>query len=181
MNLENYEYWMIVAVIIGPAIGVLLTFLMQHLTAKRARRMDVFRSLMQTRRMRLSQIHVQALNLVEVEFHGKKKVIEKWNDYLKHLGKQAPAEEADKSQFYEEQNKKLTLLVQSIGRVMGRKIEQFEIWDGGYVPVGWENDDYEQRILRKLALDMLSGKQGLPVIVHNPPPPVDAQYPPKPD
>jgi hypothetical protein len=40
---------------------------------------------MATRRSNVSEDHVAAINLVEVEFHGVKPVIEAWSAYLTHL------------------------------------------------------------------------------------------------
>jgi hypothetical protein len=47
--------------------------------------MDVFRTLMRTRRMRLNPDHVGALNLVEIEFYRQADVIAAWETYWEHL------------------------------------------------------------------------------------------------
>jgi hypothetical protein len=46
--------------------------------------------LMATRRSNISEDHVAAINLVEVEFHGVKAVIEPWSAYLTHLNTPSP-------------------------------------------------------------------------------------------
>ncbi|MGH7945546.1 MAG: DUF6680 family protein [Opitutaceae bacterium] len=180
-DMSAHDWLTIAAVLVGPTIGVLMTFLMQHIVSQRDRRLAIFRALMATRRNRLSQQHVEALNLVEVEFHKKKDVIDKWNDYFEHLGTKEPENEKERDQFYKARDKKLALLVQSIGLVLGRRIEQFDIWEGGYVPRGWEADYSEQQLLRHYLLSMLRGQSGLPVIVHQPKGAPQGVYPPPPD
>jgi len=65
----------IVAVFLGPIFAVLVTPWVDNERLKQNRRMEVFRTLLRTRRIRLNPDHVGALNLVEIEFYGEKGVL----------------------------------------------------------------------------------------------------------
>jgi hypothetical protein len=80
----------IVAVLAGPILAVWVTRRIDESRLKQTRRMEVFRTLMRTRRMRLNPDHVGALNLVEIEFHGEVPVIEAWKSYWDHLRQPFP-------------------------------------------------------------------------------------------
>lgn len=152
----------IVAVFVGPIAAVLVTRYIDNIRLKQTRRMDVFRTLMRTRRMRLSPDHVGALNLVEIEFCGEKAVIESWKGYWTSLRQPLPADANRQQQFLRGQESILTKLLDAIAKTLRFNIEQMEILEGGYVPQGWVDDDQNLRIMRALILEILNGRRGLP-------------------
>src|ERR1700683_4667288 len=79
----------IIAVIAGPILAVLVTRYVDERRIKQTRRMNVFRTLMRTRKMRLSADHVGAINLVEIEFQGEQQVLVRWKEYWNHLAQGA--------------------------------------------------------------------------------------------
>jgi hypothetical protein len=82
----NVDTWAVVlATIVGPIAAVFITRWNDQRREARNRLLHVYRILMATRRSNVSQDHVAAINLVEVEFHGVKPVIEAWSAYLTHL------------------------------------------------------------------------------------------------
>jgi hypothetical protein len=82
----NVDTWAVVfATIIGPVAAVFITRWNDHRREARDRLLHVYRTLMATRRVAISEEHVAAINLIEVDFHGVKPVIEAWSAYLTHL------------------------------------------------------------------------------------------------
>ena len=65
------EWLTLLAIVLGPLFGVWLARHMQDRAIYRERRMDIFRTLMRTRRTPMWPDHVGALNLVEIEFSEK--------------------------------------------------------------------------------------------------------------
>jgi uncharacterized protein DUF6680 len=59
----------VIATFAGPIGAVIVTRLIDRKRAQRDRQLDVFRALMRTRKGALQPDHVNALNLVEIEFH----------------------------------------------------------------------------------------------------------------
>lgn len=180
----------LLAIVGGPILAVFVTRYIDKLRARNDRRLDLFRVLMRTRRMALSAEHVAAINLVEIDFAGEKDVIQKRSDYFKALGtdvtRMSPAEH---SKFFAEREALLAKLLHSIAKVLGVKMEQLDIFSGGYVPQGWLNLENQQAELRLLALDLLRGDRALPVTQFAgmtgsnypfPPPPKMERWEPKP-
>jgi hypothetical protein len=171
----------IVAVLVGPIMAVWVTRKIDERRLKQTRRMDVIRTLMRTRRVRLNPDHVGALNLVEIEFFGEKAVIDSWAAYWKHLNSlvSPTANEEQQRKFVRERDELLTKLLHAIAKSLRFNIEQLDILEGGYAPQGWLDDELTNKQLRALMLDILSGRRGIPVVPLNlpmqnnpfPPPP----------
>jgi hypothetical protein len=62
-----------------------------------------------------------------------------------------------------------------MAKALNFKIEQLEIFEGGYTPQGWEDELAEQRLVRKFLLDLYQGKVALPVMVFDVPHPPHAE------
>ena len=153
----------IAAVFLGPIAAVLITRLIDNYRLRSDRRMDVFRTLMRTRKMKLTPEHVGALNVVEIEFHGERKVIDAWRNYFEHLAKKVPADKVEEDAFHRERDGLLAKLLHAIAKVLNFKIEQLEIFEGGYVPQGWWQDEVQLRALRHYMLQIFMGNRGLPI------------------
>ena len=69
-SIELVNVISVVGLFAGPIFAVIVGRIMEDARAQRARRMDVYRTLMRTRRAQMGVDHVGALNLVEVEFAG---------------------------------------------------------------------------------------------------------------
>ncbi|WNM61170.1 DUF6680 family protein [Candidatus Nitrospira neomarina] len=161
----------IFAIIIGPLIGVALARYLTSLEDTKQRRMEIFRTLMRTRGLVISYDHVGALNLVEVEFTDEGKVIAAWKGYLKELSTPFPPTKEERAfqQKQETFRKLLTKLLHEIAKVLNIKMEQLDIFESNYIPQGWHDDDLQQRYLRTLAINLLSGRNPLPISIPSAP------------
>lgn len=160
----------IVAVVSGPAIAVWMTRYIDDRRADKARKMDIFRTLMRTRGVRLHWEHVGALNLVEVEFIDHPGVVNAWKNYLTNLGEEAPPME-EKGRFdifIKKRESLLTMLIDEIAGVLKIKVKQLDILEGNYVPRGWDEVEWEQQLLRRRLIDVLYGKSAIPIQPHQP-------------
>lgn len=178
------EWITLAAILMGPVLAVLVTRIVDYRRERRNRRMDVFRTLMRTRRTNLDQDHVGALNLVEIEFYGKKEVINNLRELFRHFGAQHARAEHERTDvqgisniemnrrddnYYQrlgrERNTLLSRLLHSIAKSLGLQIEQLEIFEGGYTPVGWAHLEDDQAIVRRWAVDLATGRRAVPVAV----------------
>lgn len=169
----------IMAILSGPVLAIMASQYLDKVRADKQRKLDVFRTLMRTRSMQMSADHVGALNLVEVEFRNCPRVVEAWKEYLECLGQEFPPIE-DKLQYDRAVKKRdtlLTTLIDEMAKVLRIKIAQLEILRGSYVPQGWADDEWEQRLARRGLIEVLHGKIPIQVQVHQTPPP----YPPPPN
>ena len=172
----------IVAVLLGPVIAVLASRHLDHRRADKTRKMDIFRALMRTRGMRLGQDHVEALNLVEVEFVGHPSILEAWNNYLSNLGEELPPAE-QKHRFdaaVRRRDALLTTLIYEIANAVGIRVQQLDILDGNYVPQGWQDTEWEHQLARRGLINVLYGKTAISIIPRQSKP-EESPYPPPPD
>ena len=106
-----------------------------------------------------------------------------WNEYLAILGEKLPP--IEEKNLNDEINKKrdarLTKLISEIAKVLKIKVEQLDILEGNYVPQGWADDEWEQRLVRRGLINVLCGKASIPIQPHQPPTQEQNLYPPPPD
>lgn len=153
------------AAVAGPIIAVWITRSSDARKEIQGRRMDIFRTLMRTRKMPVHFDHVGALNLIEIEFAKDESVIRAWKEYLRNLSDPFPvnAEEAVQSNFLKKRETMLTKLISEIAKVLKFKVEQMDIFEGNYIPQGWHDDDWEQKLARKGLIEVLSGRR--PIVI----------------
>ena len=173
----------LLAIVLGPLFGVWLARHLQVRAFTRDRQMDVFRTLMRTRRTPMYPEHVGALNLVEIEFAKDKNVIGAWRDLFKHLGtehsrradevvqpgsSQQEAGERDHRyglRLYLERQSLVAKLLHAMAKALGFKIDQLDIFEGGYTPQGWSEIELDQTAIRRFAAQLATGQRVLPVAV----------------
>ncbi|MCR9282583.1 MAG: hypothetical protein NXH99_12885 [Rhodobacteraceae bacterium] len=159
-----------IAAVAGPLIAVWITRWSDNKKAIEARRMDIFRTLMRTRKLQVHYDHVGALNLIEIEFAKDAAVISAWKAYLNNLGERYPANASadDQSSFQHRRDALLTKLISEIAKVLRFKVEQLEILEGNYIPQGWHDEDWEQRLVRKSLVEVLGGRRPILIQAYHP-------------
>ncbi len=173
----------LIAIVGGPIVAVFLTRKLDARREQRARRMDVFRTLMRTRRTPTSVEHVGALNLIEIEFSRDLEVIKAWRELFTHfatehnrrleelstaLHENGAADARFSKRLGDERQRLLAKLLHAMAKVLDFKIEQLEIFEGGYTPQGWEDEYQEQRLVRRFLVDLYRGAVALPVLTFQP-------------
>lgn len=175
------EILTIIAIVVGPIAAVLVTRWVDRQREQHQRRMDIFRTLMRTRRAPMSAEHVGALNLIEIEYAGDREVISCWKALFSHFGTQhargdgeqireglSPEESGSRERRFGERltGERLRLLAKllhAMARRLGFKIEQLEIFEGGYGPQGWQDIETEQTVVRRFVVELALGRRTLPI------------------
>ena len=100
--MENRDWIMVAAIILGPVLAVQVQKIISSLQQKKNRRLKLFFTLMSTRGTPLEPDRVTALNMIDIEFYGRrifgfrletsseKKVINSWKTYNDHLNTKYP-------------------------------------------------------------------------------------------
>ena len=106
-----------------------------------------------------------------------------WRSLFSHLGSehQRRLNECDDATLSQEENRNrqnsflnrifterqalLAKLLHCMAKALGFKIEQLEIFEGGYTPQGWADDDLEARIVRRLFVEVAAGRRSFPIAV----------------
>jgi hypothetical protein len=164
------EAWLtIIAIIVGPLLAFEVQRRRDNRRERRNRRLDIYRKLMMTIKVPLAPSHVDALNLIPLEFNGKrgsgKKVFEAWRLYSSHLNNRQQTDQ-------QWMNKKFDLLVDLvylIGQSLGYKsIDKATIRDNTYLPQGYVDVEQELHQIRKTWLEVLNGQHPLPMTMLGP-------------
>ncbi len=180
-NPMNIDSWAVVlATIVGPVAAVFITRWNDQRREARNRLLHVYRTLMATRRSNVSQDHVAAINLVEVEFHGVNPVIEAWSGYLTHLNTKAESNSDDHAKTWNDRRSELlAILLVKIAAHLGITKGEIEILHGGYAPQAWVTRENRLDAMQDYAIKLSEGKAVVPLSVIQQPVP-NNPYPPAP-
>jgi hypothetical protein len=169
------DKWLGIAVVFatffGPVFAVLLTRYIDDRRERRNRQMQIWRTLMGSRRYPTQQEYVTALNLVDVEFAGIQAIEQGQRDLFRHLNMNHQPPD-----WFEQLRRLQTRLLFAIGQHLGHRMEQLDVLEGGYMPAAWGNVEEEQRVLRQLLIQQASGKKPVRVEIVAP----SAEAPPEP-
>jgi hypothetical protein len=146
--------------------------------------MFIFRTLLATRRQVITQEHVTALNLVEVDFYGVTDIQTAWRAYQQHLNS-APAGRSmtpvENEIFVRAGNDHLAKLIFAIAVFLGFSMSELDIRNGGYAPDGWRYRDERSGLIQEFAKEVALGRRSLPIVPTSappfapPPPPLPTQ------
>jgi uncharacterized protein DUF6680 len=160
------------ATLVGPIAAVVVTRYLDDHRARRHRRMEIFRTLMSTRAVVISNDHVRALNLIEVEFHGEAPIEAAWRIYIDHLN--APEGDVKNPGFAAWGQKRVDLLAVLLGKMasgLGIVKGEIEIRRGGYAPDGWGYREQRAGAIQDYVVALSKGEASVPIKVQELPPP----------
>lgn len=115
------DWLMITAVLIAPLLAVQVQKRLEKLRESRGRKMRIFKTLMATRAATVSTDHVQALNMIDLEFHDNKykRVTTAWKTYLDHLSSFPKEDEKAQAVWVDKKTDLLAKLLQEMGNSLG--------------------------------------------------------------
>jgi hypothetical protein len=158
----------ILATFLGPIFAVLVTIWREGRSELHKRQTYIFRTLMATRRIAVSREHVDALNLIEVDFYKVAPVQTAYREYLKHLQTRLPDHQA----WENTRQDLLAKLLRTLSVAMKMPIGEIDLRNGGYSPGAWEIKDRFENFVGEL----IAGKNAVPINIVGipsalPPPP----------
>ncbi len=172
------ELLMILAVVIGPILAVQIQKFIETWKERRNKKLEIFKTLMATRGSPVSVMHVQALNMIDLEFYGKNRkeqsVVESWKIYLDHLGDgpknlEAPAYQSQFDAWSRKNHELLTNLLHSMATCLHYHFDKVHLQKNIYVPQGHTDFELEQSLIRRATIEVLSGRRNIPIIVSQEP------------
>lgn len=157
----------LIAVFFGPIIAVQLSQYLERNRQKKAGKEWVFKTLMRTRATVVNPNHVEALNMIDVEFYGNNKknknVVAAWKLYLDNLGDQNTQKEIK----YAKRSDLFLDLLYTMAIALGYDFDKEHIKNTSYIPQGFIDIENEQHIIRKGILRVLNGDLPVPITVTN--------------
>jgi len=163
----------IAAIIIGPILAVQAQKILESIRYKKQKRLNLYHTLMSTRATRISNEHVSALNMIDIEFYGRKflgikfqtpsekSVTNAWKNYNDQLNSQYLPEQLP---VWAERNEQLfTTLLYKISKALGYDFDEVQLKRDCYRPIAHGNLEDDQYKLRKALLEVLAGIRPIPV------------------
>ena len=149
----------IIATLVAPLLAVQAQKCLERFREDHDRKLRVFKTLMATRAASISSEHVQALNMIDLEFQGQKYkfVRTEWKTYLDHLSSY-PKEKEQLQAIWDE--KRIDLLAQlliAMGQSLGYEFDHVHVKKGIYAPEAHSDIENENIMLRRGLIRLLYG------------------------
>lgn len=169
-GIKPVELITMLAIIVGPILAVAITRFQDRREKRQQRKLEIFRALMQTRRITLDRDHVGALNLIEVEFHGQEKIKAAFRQYMEFRHEPLPPldDNDDQERHLKRGENLLFDLLHEIGSELGYKFDKDDLKRFAYIPKGWNDDETLGRKNAWLFSQLLEGKIALPITPQQP-------------
>lgn len=172
-GLKIGEWLIILAAIAGPVLAVQAQKFVERVRETRQRKLRLFYSLMATRAARVSTEHVQALNMIDMEFYGRKlfgfrfqnskekAVVQSWRIYQDHLNEQASQDQV--AVWGARGNELFTDLLHKMSIALGYEFDQVQLKRGIYYPRAHGEQEAAALTIRDSLVKILSGEKPLPM------------------
>lgn len=156
------------AILLGPILAIHTTRYLERRRDEYGRKERILKTLMATRATRLSLEHVQALNMIDIEFYDKKKwtrnrrnkaVIEAWTEYLDHLSDKGLSPEL----WGNKSNELFIELMYKMSIALGYDFDRTAIKNTSYMPTAHGTELDEQTVIRKGFAAIFKGESALPM------------------
>lgn len=161
------EWLMIVAVLIAPITAVQIQRWIEDYRRKSDRKEWIFKTLMATRAEGLNRDHVNALNLIDLEYYKDKKgrrVVDKWREYLDQLGSFPDDGSQDGIKRWSDRREELfTDMLYEMASRLGYKFDKVILRRGVYSPKAYGDLEIDQSIIRKGIVQILNGHSVVPI------------------
>ena len=153
----------ILAILIAPLVAVQVQKLLEVFREKRGRKLWIFKTLMATRAATVSSEHVQALNMIDLEFRERRyrNVTIAWKTYLDHLGSYPKDDEKLQPLWGERRISLLTNLLLQMGHSLGYEFDEVHVKKGIYAPEAHGRLEEENMLIRRGLLRLLYGDAAL--------------------
>jgi hypothetical protein len=175
-ELKNAEWMIVLAALAGPVLAVQAQKFIERAREKREAKQRLFYALMGTRAARVAPDHVRALNMIDLEFYGRKifffrfqyssekNVINAWHIYQDHLNQpwNAAGEPPAGIQAWTTRGDELfTELLYFISVALGFDFDRVQLRRGIYNPRAHDENEAAYLLIRNGLVRLLNGTQPL--------------------
>ena len=159
------ELLTIAAVFLGPITALWAQRELDKRRETRRKRQELFRIIWATRTFpqRLQYRHVEALNMVGIDFSNNPSVTDAWKEYLDKLNTKEPEEETQKPQFYNDRDVKFHALVFAISSSLGYKFTRLEVEKQFYTPQAHGTWAEQETVLRQGVVSLFKNESAFPI------------------
>lgn len=161
--MEIQDLIMMGAILIGPLLAVQVTRYFDERKEIKDRKLKIFRTLMATRGYKFSHLHIEALNIIDIDFSKDKGVINTWKTYHSKLHKPITGDAMSDALTLREIEPSFNKLLHEISKAVGYDFSETEIEASSYAPILHEHIESQQNKVLGYVVDILEGKKSLPV------------------
>ena len=167
------DWLVIIAILIAPLLAIQAQKWVEIIREKRSRKNNIFQELMATRASKVAPTHVQALNMIDIEFSKKRflglrepsrsnqVVLDMWKIYLDHLN--VPLEVDELKTWVARGDELFTDLLYAMGKALGHNFDKVQIKRGIYSPQAHGEQELAQIKMRNYLLGLASGETVVPI------------------
>lgn len=178
-GLEAKDWVAVAAIVIGPILAVQAQKIVERIKDKRERRLKIFKALMSTRAERVSREHVQALNMIDIEFYGskhfgtkwqsrkEKTVTNAWKNYNDHLNDKTYASQ---EAWFKRGDELLVKLLYEMSQALGYDFDEVQLKRDSYRPEAHANLENAQLAVLNGWAKILNNEKSLPMEITKVPP-----------
>lgn len=166
------DWLIIIAIIIAPIAAIQIQKYLENRKEKISRKMHVFKTLMATRATLLSPYHVEALNMIDIEFYDNKKIVEAWELLLDNFANY-PKDTKDPNyqsllNSCSEKSKELhTNLLYEMAISLGYNFDKVHLMRGAYIPQAHADIELDREFIRRSLVRVFLGELPIPIKVIN--------------
>lgn len=166
------DWLVILAIIVAPILAVQIQRFIGNIKEIKTRKMQIFRTLMATRATRLDAKHIEALNMIDIEFFENKKITEAWKllldnfvNYPKDI--KDPNYQVQLNLCVEKSNNLFINLLYEMAKSLNYTFDKVHLTRGVYIPKGQADYMMDQEFIRRAFVEVLSGKRPIPIKILN--------------
>jgi len=163
----------ILAILLAPLIALQVSEWLERRRDKRNRRLQIFKTLMATRATPLHLDHINALNMIDIEFYRDddkaKCVVEAWKLLHAHLHDTSYSLENGKIdpnrilQWGDKLNDLMINMLHEMAKCVGYTFEKSSLKKTSYFPSGYGELEQQGHLVREGLAKLFSGKYAIPI------------------
>jgi hypothetical protein len=165
------EVWLgivtIIAVLVGPIAALGIQAKLDERRQARNRKVEIFRRLVITRGAVTSLVHIDNLNLIDVEYKSgntkDREVLDKWRQYSNHLYSVRPTNATEQAAWESKRSDLLVQLLLKMSEHLRMPIDESVMTRLSYRPQLHIDTESEFSAMRKAAIEVFSGRQPLKI------------------
>lgn len=138
-GLKLYELLTLIGIIVGPIVAVLISLWIDARRKDRDQKLQVFRIIMTTRHLPGDPSYSNSINLVPIEFHKNRKVIDAYNTYIEHTRFRVQADDAER--HHRLLSASQTKLIFEMANELGFKLRESDLEIQAYAADGFIRRD----------------------------------------
>ena len=149
----------IIAMFQAPKVALRVQKEIEDYNEQKRRKLGIFKTLLATRADITSLEHVQALNMIDIEYYEEKNITQLWNIYRDHLNFYPHNPDKGKQEHWEEKRVDyLTDLLHGMSQFFGYELDKVILKKGAYSPMAHGILNTEQSLIRKGMVELLTGE-----------------------